>query len=116
MFNPKCAPGVQPPLNMGNPPPGEIFAHFFDAAILKLLCQNTNKNAAANLEKGRKFLWTETNPEEMRKLIGMLLYMSVLRLPKMSDFWLRDTVFHVSFPTTIMPRDRFMAILANLHE
>jgi hypothetical protein len=41
---------------MGNPPPGEIFSHFFDAAVFKLLCENTNHYAAKNLEKGKKFL------------------------------------------------------------
>ena len=80
-----------------------------------MLCENTNKNAARNLEKGRKFLWSEIFPEEMKKFIGMLLYMSVLRLPKMSDFWRKETIFHVSVPATIMPRDRFMAILSNIH-
>uniref|UniRef100_A0A3B4Y3E2 PiggyBac transposable element-derived protein domain-containing protein n=1 Tax=Seriola lalandi dorsalis TaxID=1841481 RepID=A0A3B4Y3E2_SERLL len=114
-FNPKRTPGVQPPLNMGNPPPGEIFSHFFDAAVFILLCENTNKNAAKNLEKGKKFIWTEINPDEMKKFIGMLLYMAVLKLPKINDFWRQQTIFHVPFPATVMSRDRFMAILSNLH-
>ena len=45
----------------------------------------------------------------------MLLYMSVLDLPKMSDFWRRQSIFSVPFPATAMSRDKFMAILANLH-
>ncbi|XP_029288116.1 piggyBac transposable element-derived protein 3 [Cottoperca gobio] len=114
-FKPKRTPGVQPPLDMGNPAPSEIFSHFFDAEVFKLLCENTNKNAARNLERGRKFVWTKLTPEEMKKFIGMLLYMSVLDLPKMSDFWRKQTIFHVSFPATIMSRDRFMAILSNLY-
>uniref|UniRef100_A0A3B4T981 PiggyBac transposable element-derived protein domain-containing protein n=1 Tax=Seriola dumerili TaxID=41447 RepID=A0A3B4T981_SERDU len=114
-FNPKRTPGVQPPLNMGNPPPGEIFSHFFDAAVFKLLCENTNKNAAKNLEKGTKFIWTEINPDEMKKFVGMLLYMAVLKLPRISDFWRQQKIFHVPFPATVMSRDRFMAVLSNLH-
>lgn len=102
-FNPRRIPGVQPPLNMGNPSPGEIFSHFFDAAVFRLVCENTNKNAAKNLEKGRK------------RFIGLLLYMSVLDLPKMTDFWRQHTIFHVAFPATVMTRDRFMAILSSLH-
>ncbi|XP_030591067.1 piggyBac transposable element-derived protein 4-like [Archocentrus centrarchus] len=114
-FIPKRTPGVQPPLNSGNPSPGEIFSHFFDSAVLKLLCDNTNKSAALGKEDGKKFNWTKINPEEMKKFIGLLIFMSVLRLPKMSDFWRRETIFHVPFPATIMARDRFMAILSNLH-
>ncbi|XP_030206288.1 piggyBac transposable element-derived protein 4-like [Gadus morhua] len=114
-FNPQRTPGVQPPLSMGNPPPGEIFSHFFDAAVLLLLCQNTNKYAAKNLEKGRRFLWKEIQPEEMTKFIGMLLYMSVLDLPKIRDFWRIQSIFSVPFPATAMTRDRFRAVLGNIH-
>lgn len=114
-FNPRRIPGVQPPLNMGNPSPGEIFSHFFDAAVFRLVCENTNKNAAKNLEKGRKFIWTKISPDEMKRFIGLLLYMSVLDLPKMTDFWCQHTIFHVAFPATVMTRDRFMAILSSLH-
>lgn len=114
-FNPRRIPGVQPPLNMGNPSPGEIFSHFFDAAVFRLVCENTNKNAAKNLEKGRKFIWTKISPDEMKRFIGLLLYMSVLDLPKMTDFWRQHTIFHVAFPATVMTRDRFMAILSSLH-
>lgn len=113
-FNPKCAPGVQPPLDMGSPSPGEIFSHIFSAAVFNLLCENTNKNAAKNLEKGKKFMWTEVTPGEMQKFVGMLLYMSVLDLPRMTDFWRRETIFHVAFPATVMVRDRFISILSNL--
>uniref|UniRef100_A0A673AR52 PiggyBac transposable element-derived protein domain-containing protein n=2 Tax=Sphaeramia orbicularis TaxID=375764 RepID=A0A673AR52_9TELE len=113
-FNPKRAPGVQPPLNMGSPSPGEIFSHFFSAAVFKLLCENTNKNAAKNLERGKKFDWSEVTPGEMQKFVGMLLYMSVLDLPRMSDFWRRESIFHVAFPATVMVRNRFMSILSNL--
>lgn len=114
-FNPKRTPGVQPPLNARNPPPGEIFSLFFDAEVLNFLCENTNKNAAAKQKTEKTSTWREINPEELKKFIGMLLYMSVLRLPKMSDFWRRKTIFHVSFPATVMPEERFFAILSHLH-
>uniref|UniRef100_A0A3Q0RV14 PiggyBac transposable element-derived protein domain-containing protein n=1 Tax=Amphilophus citrinellus TaxID=61819 RepID=A0A3Q0RV14_AMPCI len=114
-FNPKRTPGAQPPLNARNPPPGEIFSHFFDAEVLKFLCENTNKNAAAKQKTEKTFTWTEIKPEELKKFIGMLLYMSVLRLPKISDFWRRETIFRVSFPATVMSKDRFLAILSHLH-
>lgn len=114
-FAPKRSPGVQPPLNFGNPSPFEIFTHFFDVKVLNVLCKHTNMKAERNLEKGKKFVWTEVSPQEMKKYLGMLLYMAVLRLPKVRDFWRKETIFHVAFPATIMPRDRFLAISANFH-
>ncbi len=57
---------------------------FFDAEVLKLLCANTNKNAKKNLEKGKKFAWYDITPQELTKYLGMLLFMSVCNLPKMT--------------------------------
>lgn len=114
-FSPKRTPGVQPPLDTGDPSPGEIFSHFFDDAVYKLLCENTNKNAAKKQGTGRKLIWTDITPEEMKKFIGMLLYMTVLDLPRLTDFWRRQSIFHVPFPATVMSRDRFMSILSCLH-
>lgn len=49
------------------------------------------------------------------KFIGMLLYMSLLSRPKISDFWRQNSIFEVQFPATVMSRDRFRAILSNIH-
>ncbi|XP_030609340.1 piggyBac transposable element-derived protein 4-like [Archocentrus centrarchus] len=114
-FIPKRTPGVQPPLNMGNPSPLEIFSSFFDTAVLNLLCHNTNKNAAGKIAQGKRFMWRDTTAEDMKKFIGMLLFMSVVHLPKLSDYWRKGTAFQVPFPATIMPRDQFMSILSCIH-
>uniref|UniRef100_A0A3B3BY38 PiggyBac transposable element-derived protein domain-containing protein n=1 Tax=Oryzias melastigma TaxID=30732 RepID=A0A3B3BY38_ORYME len=114
-FNPRCTPGVQLPLNSGNPSPGKIFSYIFDSEVFRLITENTNKNAARNQEKGGKFTWTKMSQREAKKFIGLLLYMSVLDLPRMTDFWRQSTIFHVPFPATVMTRERFMAILSSLH-
>ncbi len=51
----------------------------------------------------------------MQKYLGLLLYMAVMDFPRMTDFWRRKTIYHVAFPSTVMPRDRFLAISSNLH-
>ncbi|KAI7805246.1 putative piggyBac transposable element-derived protein 4-like [Triplophysa rosa] len=51
----------------------------------------------------------------MKKYIGMLLYMGVMDLPKIRDFWRVKTLFHVPFPATVMTRDRFLTISCNLY-
>lgn len=53
-FIPKRTSGVQPPLNFRNPSAGEIFSHCFHADVLKMLCTNTNENAAKNLQSGER--------------------------------------------------------------
>uniref|UniRef100_A0A668SDX1 PiggyBac transposable element-derived protein domain-containing protein n=1 Tax=Oreochromis aureus TaxID=47969 RepID=A0A668SDX1_OREAU len=114
-FIPNRTPGVQPPLHCGNPSAGEIFSHFFDADVLKMLCTNTNKNAARNLQRGRRFEWEELTPVDIQKYLGLLLYMAILRLPKISDFWRTKTIFQTPFPASIMSRNQFYAISANIH-
>lgn len=88
---------------------------FLDDDILKLLCENTNKNAAKNKQKGKTFAWMEITLKELLKYLGLLLYMAVCNIPKMTDFRRRNTIFHVSFSATVMSRDRFMGITSNLY-
>uniref|UniRef100_A0AAV2JMM5 PiggyBac transposable element-derived protein domain-containing protein n=1 Tax=Knipowitschia caucasica TaxID=637954 RepID=A0AAV2JMM5_KNICA len=77
--------------------------------------ENTNLNAARNKTRGKKYKWTDINTEEMKKFIGVLLYMGVVNLPKLTDLWRKHSIYDVPFPSTVMPRDRFKAILSNLH-
>lgn len=114
-FTPKRSPGVQSPLSTGSQTPGEIFSYFFDTEILKLVCANSNKYAQQQIYRGRKITWRDLTPEELKKYLGLLLYMSVCNFPKMSDLWRRNTIFHLAFPGTVMPRNRFTAITWNLH-
>jgi len=114
-FTPKRTPGVQPPLNVGFPSPADIFSFLFDLEIIKILCANTNKNAARNKLKGKTFIWKEFTPLEMGQYLCVLLYMTVCHFPKITDFWRTKHIFSVPFPATVLPCDRFLAISKNLH-
>uniref|UniRef100_A0A3B3ZAW1 PiggyBac transposable element-derived protein domain-containing protein n=1 Tax=Periophthalmus magnuspinnatus TaxID=409849 RepID=A0A3B3ZAW1_9GOBI len=111
-FIPRRTPGIQAPLNIGTHTPLDIFSCFFDAEVLSLLCSSTNKRAFRHLERGTKYQWMDITPEELKKFIGLLLYMGVMNLPKMTDYWRKQTIFEVPFPATVMPRDRFKSILS----
>ncbi|XP_049912472.1 uncharacterized protein LOC126397608 isoform X2 [Epinephelus moara] len=94
-FLPRRRPGVQPPLlqYVDNPSPSELFEMYFDRAAIKTLCSNTNRNAAKNIAAGKKFKWTELRESEMYQYIGITLYMGILKLPKLRDFWLGSSIF-----------------------
>ena len=52
----------------------------------------------------------------MQKLIGLLLYMSMFRLPQLSDYWRIMSLFHGAWARTFIPsRDRFRALMTFLH-
>ncbi|KAJ0022332.1 hypothetical protein NQD34_009822 [Periophthalmus magnuspinnatus] len=115
-FVPRRTPGIQAPLKTGTHTLLSTFSPgFFDAEVWRLLCSNTNKSAARHQERGRKYHWTDVTPEELKKFIGLLLYMGVMNLPKMTDFWRKQTIFEVPFPATVMTRDRFKSILSFFH-
>uniref|UniRef100_A0A096MED2 PiggyBac transposable element-derived protein domain-containing protein n=1 Tax=Poecilia formosa TaxID=48698 RepID=A0A096MED2_POEFO len=107
-FKPKRAPGVQPPLN------SHLSTQVFFDEVLKLLCNNSN-NAVINHCSGRNFAWRQITIEEIKKYLGLLLYMALLELPKVSDFWRKNKIFYVPLPSTVMSRNRFMVISSNLH-
>jgi len=63
----------------------------------------------------KKFKWIKITLLELKKFLGLLLYMAVVNMPKRVDFWRKDTVFSLPFPATVFARDRFLAISSNLH-
>ncbi|XP_040912821.1 piggyBac transposable element-derived protein 4-like [Toxotes jaculatrix] len=116
-FLPRRRPGVQPPLTeyVDIPSPSELFGVYFDRAAVKTICANTNKNAAKHIAAGKKFKWTELTEAEFHQYIGITLFMGILKLPKLRDYWRGNTIFHVGHLQKVMSRDRFLAITWNLH-
>ncbi|KAM3842124.1 piggyBac transposable element-derived protein 4-like [Diretmus argenteus] len=122
-------PDVAPELNRFMPrrPPGaqvnshaaysakDLFMLYFSVDTMKTLCKNTNKYAALNQERGRKYKWADVDVEELSKFLGLLLYTSLVSLPSLQDYWKTKHILSVPFPGTVMSRDRFRAILSNIH-
>lgn len=51
----------------------------------------------------------------MHRDTGLTLFMGILRLPKLRDFWRTSSIFHVPYPCRVMSRDRFFNITLNIH-
>lgn len=83
--------------------------------MLKVLCENTNNFVQKKKETGKPFPWKDLTSPELTKYLGLLLYMSVCNFPRITDYWRKNGIFHVSYPAAVMPRDRFLAISAQLH-
>ncbi|XP_028254268.1 piggyBac transposable element-derived protein 4-like [Parambassis ranga] len=71
--------------------------------------------AAKNKAAGKKYKWADVEVKELYKFFGLLLYTSLVSLPNIQDYWRENTVTSVPFPATVMPRDRFRALLWNIH-
>ncbi|KAL6459322.1 hypothetical protein MHYP_G00327940 [Metynnis hypsauchen] len=113
-FTPHRAPGVQLDVKASYTPL-DLFQLFFPADAVETICQNTNKQAAKNVAKGKKYKWTDVVVDEFYKFLGILMFTALVPLNHISDFWRRNNIFSVSFPATVMSRDRFRAIAWNVH-
>uniref|UniRef100_A0A3B5M8V3 PiggyBac transposable element-derived protein domain-containing protein n=1 Tax=Xiphophorus couchianus TaxID=32473 RepID=A0A3B5M8V3_9TELE len=62
-----------------------------------------------NLEK---YKWNDIEVEDLYKLFGLMIYMSLVSLPSLYDYW---TILSVPLPHKVMFRDKFRSIFWNTH-
>ncbi|XP_040004641.1 piggyBac transposable element-derived protein 4-like [Xiphias gladius] len=113
-FKPARTPGVQLS-STSTYTPLDLFKLFFPVPAVQTLCQNTNKQAAKKISQGKKYKWTDLDVGDFYKYIGLLLYMAMVKLDSIVDYWRQNHLFSLSLPSQIMPRDRYRTISWNLH-
>lgn len=59
--------------------------------------------------------WSETNLDEIKHFFCLILYMGLVKLPKIADYWSKDVIMGQHFPRTVMPRNRFELLLQMIH-
>ena len=59
--------------------------------------------------------WTDTNVPEMKAFLSILLLMGFVKFPSYQDYWSTENVIQMSGFRSIMPRNRFKAILQFFH-
>uniref|UniRef100_A0A1B6HG03 Uncharacterized protein n=1 Tax=Homalodisca liturata TaxID=320908 RepID=A0A1B6HG03_9HEMI len=101
--------------------PIDFFEQCLNADVIDLMVTETNRNAhdvISKLRLSRKSRlkdWRDTNPEEMKKFIGLLLYMGLVTLPRISDYWSTNALYSFSGASKVMSRNRFQLILRFWH-
>uniref|UniRef100_UPI0037E78EB8 piggyBac transposable element-derived protein 4 n=1 Tax=Semicossyphus pulcher TaxID=241346 RepID=UPI0037E78EB8 len=113
-FTPARPPGHQ--LNSNSTyTPLDLFKLFFSNEAALTVCHHTNKQAAKNIAKGKKYSWTDLNMQEFFKFVGLTFFFALVKLNNIRDYWKRNTIFSVPFPANVMTRDRFRVISLNIH-
>ncbi len=92
-----------------------LFKLFFSESAVSTLCHNTNAQAAKATAKGCKYKWSDVSISEMYRYIGLIFYMGMVKLSSITDYWRQSSVFVVTFPATVMSRDRYRTISWNVH-
>ena len=71
-----------------------------------------DKLGAYTTSKGE---FVHTNVDEMNKVLGLLIYMGVVHVPALHDYWSTAPLLHGLWAQSFLSRDRFHALLAFLH-
>ena len=98
----------------------DFFRLFFTIELIQEICQHTNAYGWFHVEKkpyygDKRGAWIETNPEEIDRLIALILYMGIVRVSSFHRYWSTKTLYHGLWARSIMARDRFKALMAMLH-
>ena len=91
----------------------DLFRHFVIQTNLfaeQYIDQHPNLPPYSNVRQ-----WSPTNVDEMKKFIGLLFVMGVVKKPSLSMYWSTDPLFQMPLFGIIMPRNRFFLLLKFFH-
>ena len=115
-------PGFSKPVGAANPLPKDstaldFFGQFIDNRMLSIIVKQTNLYARQSLTGKNKDAgaWKDVSLEELKAFLGLLIAMSIHKLPSYRDYWSTDWVLGVPAFARVMARDRFFDILYNIH-
>lgn len=102
--------------------PIEYYRIFLDASIMQCMVDETNRNAQQVIMKAgnvtpnsRLNQWQDTDIDEMEKFIGLLIWMGLVKLPSIADYWSTDKLYRNGIAKSVMARNRFQALLRMWH-
>ncbi|KAF7651931.1 hypothetical protein LDENG_00103410 [Lucifuga dentata] len=111
VFCPAWTPGVQGFGTTDNSSLSELFKSFFDDNIVRIICDNTNKQAKKNIGKGKKFKWSDISPVDFCKFAEINGDSKAV-----TQYWRQKSFFSVFlFPASVMSTNAFQVISWNLH-
>lgn len=112
-----------PPVNSvtGNPEPIDMYELFITDALLDTIVIQTNTyaqqkiNAAPLTRRSRFISWKPTTRTEMKKFIGIIIYMGLVGMPEISSYWSKSKLYANSYVSSVMTRERFEILLRCIH-
>lgn len=74
------------------------FFHFFDTEVFDLIVTETNRYAGQLLSTplrphSRLNAWKETNADEIKQFLGIIMWMGLERLPTIQSYWAKKGIY-----------------------
>lgn len=117
--NPGLAPCLR--LSMTNKKPVDFYSLLVANEVFEQIADDTNQFAINRITEGevskaaRIRNWSPTNVPEIKSFFALIIFMGLVKLPKLSDYWSKDEITGHPFPATVMSRNRFELLLQMLH-
>lgn len=102
----------------------DFFLLFMDDEVLDLIVMETNRYAEQCIidcitnenvsDSMRLMKWVDTDKEEIKKFVGLIIWMGLDKKPAMKDYWSQSILYN-SLANKTMPRNRFELLLNMIH-
>nr|XP_055075546.1 piggyBac transposable element-derived protein 4-like [Misgurnus anguillicaudatus] len=94
--------------------PLQLFQLFFTSTVLQTLVANSNSyGSMQHAAKGKP--WKDITVSDMMSYLGMVIYMGIVKLSSLSDYWRKSTLYSLPLPTRIMSSRKFLRMTSSLH-
>lgn len=92
----------------------QLFQLFFSTSVLQTIVQNTNAYGA-RIHQGRDKPWHNISGEDFKSYLALVVYMGLVKVSTLIDYWRRSRMYSFLFPAQIMSCRKFLTITNALH-
>ena len=99
----------------------DIFQALIPIDIIDLTADETNRYVVSKpskrnpLKKRHDLEWKDVTSNEVKVVLGLCILMGVVKKPVIKLFWSTKVMLATPFYSGLLPRDRFLQILSNMH-
>ena len=91
------------------------FSLLFDDALLNHICYQTNLYARLHPFRRATYQWFDTNVDELRSFLGIIIASGYVCLPNFVDYWETNSIFSQPGIVKGMSRNRLEQLCGQLH-
>ncbi|XP_055015889.1 piggyBac transposable element-derived protein 4-like [Boleophthalmus pectinirostris] len=59
--------------------------------------------------------WTDVTLPDLYAFLAIVIYMGIVKLPELVDYWRKHNIFNLIFPASVISRNKFQLICRSLH-